>query len=120
MIELYTRNTSNGHKISIALEELGLPYVIRPVNTFVGEQFAPEFVALSPNAKIPVIVDTDSGLTVYESNTILLYLAGKAGRPMPTDAARRFDALQLLFFQAASIGPIFGQRRKIRRRSGSA
>lgn len=110
MIELYTHNTPNGHKISIALEELGLPYEVKRVDTFVGEQFSPEFVAISPNAKIPVIVDTDTGITVYESNAILLYLADKAGRLMPTDPKGRHEALQLLFFQAASVGPMFGQR----------
>lgn len=110
MIELYTHNTPNGHKISIALEELGLPYEVKRVDTFVGQQFAPEFVALNPNAKIPVIVDTDTGVTVFESNAILLYLAEKAGRLMPVDLEGRHHAVELLFFQAASVGPMFGQR----------
>lgn len=110
MIELYTHNTPNGHKISIALEELGLPYTVKRVNTFAGEQFAPDFVALNPNAKIPVIVDTETGVTVYESNAILLYLAEKAGRLMPTDLKGRHEAMELLFLQAASVGPMFGQR----------
>lgn len=110
MIELYTHNTPNGHKISIVLEELGLPYVVKRVNTFVGEQFSPEFVVLNPNAKIPVIVDTETGQTVYESNAILLYLAEKTGRLMPTDLNGRYEALELLFLQAASVGPMFGQR----------
>lgn len=110
MIELYTHNTPNGHKISIALEELGLAYVVKRINTFVGEQFSPEFVALNPNSKIPVIVDTETGVTVYESNAILVYLAEKAGALLPTDIKGRFEALQLLFLQASSIGPMFGQR----------
>ncbi len=110
MIELYTHNTPNGHKISIALEELGLPYVVKRVNTFTGEQFSPAFVALNPNGKIPVIVDTETGQVVYESNAILLYLAEKAGRLMPTDKKGRFEALELLFMQASSVGPMFGQR----------
>jgi GST-like protein len=110
MIELYTHNTPNGHKISIALEELGLRYEVKRVNTFIGEQFAPEFVTLNPNAKIPVIVDTETGQTVYESNAILLYLAEKTARLLPTDPKGRFQAIQLLFFQAASVGPMFGQR----------
>jgi len=110
MIELYTHNTPNGHKISIALEELGLPYTVKRVNTFAGEQFAPEFVDLNPNAKIPVIVDTETGQVIYESNAILLYLAEKTGRLMPADPAGRFEAIELLFLQAASVGPMFGQR----------
>lgn len=110
MIELYTHNTPNGHKISIALEELGLPYTVKRVNTFTGAQFEPDFVALNPNSKIPVIVDTETGIVVYESNAILLYLAEKAGKLMPTDPKGRFEALQLLFLQAASVGPMFGQR----------
>ncbi len=110
MIELYTHNTPNGHKISIALEELGMLYVVKRVNTFTGEQFSPEFVEINPNAKIPVIVDTETGHIVYESNAILLYLAEKAGRLMPTDVKVRFEALQLLFMQASSVGPMFGQR----------
>lgn len=110
MIDLYTHNTPNGHKISIALEEFGLAYTVKRVNTFNGEQFAPDFVAMSPNAKIPVIVDHDTGQVVYESNAILLYLAEKAGKLMPTDPKGRFEALELLFLQAASVGPMFGQR----------
>lgn len=110
MIDLYTHNTPNGHKISIALEELGLPYAVKRVNTFAGEQFAPDFVAMNPNAKIPVIVDHDTGQVVYELNAILLYLAEKAGRLIPADPKGRFEAIELLFFQAASIGPMFGQR----------
>lgn len=110
MIELYTHNTPSGHKISIVLEELGLPYVVKRVNTFVGEQFSPEFLALNPNAKIPVIVDTEMGQTVYESNAIFLYLAEKTGQLMPTDLNGRYEALELLFLHAASVGPMFGQR----------
>lgn len=110
MIDLYTHNTPNGHKISIALEELGLPYTVRRVNTFVGEQFAPDFVAMNPNAKIPLIVDHETGQVVYESNAILLYLAEKTGRLIPADPKGRFEAIELLFFQAASVGPMFGQR----------
>lgn len=110
MIELYTHNTPNGHKISIALEELELPYEVKRVDTSIGSQFEPDFVALNPNAKIPVIVDTETGVVVYESNAILLYLAEKAGKLLPTDQKGRYEAIQLLFLQAASIGPMFGQR----------
>lgn len=110
MITLITHNTPNGHKISIALEELGLPYEARTVDVRTGAQFAPDFVRLNPNAKIPVIVDDETGQVVYESNAILLYLADKAGRLVPKDGPARWEALQLLFFQAASVGPMFGQR----------
>ncbi|MEJ1935427.1 glutathione S-transferase family protein [Nostoc sp. NIES-2111] len=110
MITFYGHGSPNPHKVAIALEELGLPYETQLVNTFAGEQFAPEFVALNPNSKVPVIVDHDAGLTVYESNAILLHLAVKTGRLLPREPAERSEALQLLFFQAASIGPMFGQR----------
>lgn len=110
MITLYAHGCPNPHKISIALEELGLPYETRIVNIWEGEQFNPEFTALNPNAKVPAIVDRETGLTIYESNAILLYLAEKTGKLFPADAYQRWKGLQLLFFQAASIGPMFGQR----------
>ena len=110
MIQLYTHNTPNGHKISIALEELELPYTVKPINVHQGEQFKEEFVALNPNAKVPVIVDQETGQTVFESCAILLYLADKTGRLIPQSNSGRWEAIQWLFFQAASIGPMFGQR----------
>jgi GSH-dependent disulfide-bond oxidoreductase len=107
---LYTHNTPNGFKVSIALEELGLPYEVRRVNVHAGEQFLPDFVALNPNAKVPVLTDTKAGITLAESNAILVYLAEKVGALLPSDLAGRTKARELLFFQAASIGPMFGQR----------
>jgi len=110
MLVLYTHNTPNGHKISIALEELGLEFRVERVNIFVGEQFAANFTALSPNGKIPVLVDEEADVSVYESNAILLYLADKTQRLMPAGLKQRQEAMQLLFLQAASVGPMFGQR----------
>lgn len=110
MLTLYTHNTPNGHKVTIALEELGLPYELQRVNVHVGEQFAPDFVASNPNAKVPVLKDDETGIVTAESNAILLYLAGKSGKLMPGDAAGRAKLMELMFFQAASVGPMFGQR----------
>ena len=109
MIDFYTASAPNGYKISIALEEFGLPYNVKQVNIREGEQFKPEFLALNPNAKIPVIVDNETGQTVFESCAILLYLADKTGKFMPTSANSRWEVIQWLFFQAASIGPMLGQ-----------
>ncbi|UKO99751.1 glutathione S-transferase family protein [Nostoc sp. UHCC 0870] len=109
MIDLYTHNTPNGYKISICLEELELPYSVKVVDVRQGEQFKDEFLALNPNAKIPVIVDHETGQTVFESCAILLYLADKTGRLIPSGQAR-WEVIQWLFFQAASIGPMLGQR----------
>ncbi len=110
MIDLYTHNTPNGHKISICLEELNLPYTVKVVDVYQGEQFKDEFLALNPNAKIPAIFDHDTGETVFESCAILLYLADKVGKLVPLSGKARCEAIQWLFFQAANIGPIFGQR----------
>ncbi len=110
MIDLYTHNTPNGYKISICLDELDIPYTVKVVDVRQGEQFNDEFLALNPNAKVPVIVDHDTGITVFESCAILLYLADKAGRLVPSSGRARWEAIQWLFFQAASIGPTFGQR----------
>lgn len=113
MITLYTWSTPNGYKVSIALEELGLPYEIRPIDITRGEQKSPEFLALSPTNKIPVIVD-EAGpggqpITVFESGAILLYLAGKTGRLLPSDLRDRLEAMQWLMFQMGSVGPMLGQ-----------
>jgi GSH-dependent disulfide-bond oxidoreductase len=110
MITLYAHGSPNPHKISIALEELRLSYETKIINVWEGEQFKPEFTALNPNAKVPVIVDHETGQTIYESNAILLYLAEKTGKLFPTETQQRWKGLQLLFFQAASIGAMFGQR----------
>jgi GST-like protein len=112
MIDLYTWKTPNGRKVSIMLEEIGLPYRVVPVNLAENAQYAPAFVALNPNARIPVIVDQDAPggpLTVIESGAILLYLAEKSGRLVPADVRGRSEAMQWLMFQMAGIGPMLGQ-----------
>jgi glutathione S-transferase/GST-like protein len=110
MIDLYTAATPNGHKISIALEELGLPYTVRPVDLGKGEQRRPEFLALSPNGRIPAIVDREAGdFAVFESGAILIYLAEKTGRLLPADPKGRSLVMQWLMFQMGGIGPMMGQ-----------
>ncbi len=110
MIALYTAPTPNGHKVSIALEELGLPYEVHVVNLLAGEQKRTEFLAINPNGRIPAIVDRDEGdFAVFESGAILLYLAEKAGRLLPTDRKGRSLVTQWLMFQMAGIGPMMGQ-----------
>ncbi len=110
MIELFTFGSTNGHKVAIALEELGLPYEVRTVNVFAGEGQSPDFLAINPAGKIPVIRDPDADLVLTESDAILLYLAEKAGRLMPLAGKLRTRALELLFLQASLQGPMFGQR----------
>ncbi|TMQ09919.1 MAG: thiol:disulfide oxidoreductase [Deltaproteobacteria bacterium] len=114
MIDLYFWQTPNGRKISIALEELELPHQIFPINIARGEQFKPEFLAISPNNRIPAIVDhkpADGGppLPVFESGAILLYLADKTGKLMPADLRGRTAVLEWLMWQMGGIGPMFGQ-----------
>jgi GST-like protein len=111
MIDLYTFATPNGRKVSIALEELGLPYTVKVVDITKNEQFKPEFLAINPNNKIPAIVDHDvpGGLSLFESGAILVYLAEKTGRLMPTDPTRRAEVMQWLMFQMSGVGPVFGQ-----------
>jgi GSH-dependent disulfide-bond oxidoreductase len=114
MIDLYYWTTPNGHKITIFLEEAGLPYKIIPVNISKGDQFKPEFLAISPNNRIPAIVDhnpNDGGapISVFESGAILLYLAEKTGRFIRTDLRRKVEATQWLFWQMAGLGPMAGQ-----------
>ena len=113
MIECYTWKTSNGRKATIMLEECGLDYNLHPINIGEGDQFTPDYVALNPNAKIPTIVDTDgpdgAPYTVIESGAILMYLAEKTGKFMPSETAARFEVIQWLMFQMGGIGPIFGQ-----------
>jgi GST-like protein len=113
MIDLYTWTTPNGVKISIALEELDLPYRVFPINISEGEQFAPEFLKISPNHRIPAIVDSDGPngepLSIFESGAILIYLADKSGRLLPAEGADRYSVIQWLMFQMANVGPMFGQ-----------
>lgn len=114
MIDLYTWKTPNGQKIHIMLEECGLPYTVHPVNIGAGEQFAPEFLKMSPNNKIPVIVDQEGledgePITIFESGAILIYLADKVQKFLPKSKAAKFEVLQWLMFQMASVGPMFGQ-----------
>ncbi len=109
MIDLYTAPTPNGWKVSVALEELALPYEPHVIDLSKGEQHTPEFLAMNPNGRIPVITDRDTGLHVFESGAILLYLAEKAGRLLPTDTAGRYRVMQWLMFQMAGIGPMQGQ-----------
>ena len=110
MIKLYTWKTPNGRKISIALEELELAYEVHPIDIMKDEQFAPEFLAISPNNKIPAIVDTETGVSVFESGAILLYLANKTGRLTPAHASAEYwDMLQWLFWQVGGFGPMLGQ-----------
>jgi GST-like protein len=109
MIDLYTFATPNGRKISIMLEEVGLPYTVHEVDIGKDEQFRPEFLKISPNNKIPAIVDRDTGLAMMESGAILLYLAEKSGMMMPKDESLRWQAIQWLMVQMGSVGPMLGQ-----------
>ncbi len=109
MIDLYTWSTPNGRKISVMLEETGLPYEVHPVNIREDEQFKPDFLAISPNNKIPAIVDRDTGVSVFESGAILIYLAEKAGQLLPEAGPERAKTLEWLMWQMASWGPMLGQ-----------
>ena len=113
MIDLYTWSTPNGRKVSIMLEETGLDYHVKPVNIGQGEQFAPEFLKISPNNRIPAIVDhagpKGQAFALFESGAILLYLAYKSGKLLPGDPAQQFKVMQWLMFQMGGIGPMFGQ-----------
>ncbi len=115
MIELYTYATPNGKKPLIMLEEVGLPYTLKKIDISKGEQFSPEFVKINPNSKIPAIVDTDTNISVFESGAILIYLAEKTGKLLPTDTKARIKVIEWLMFQMANIGPIFGQLGHFRR-----
>jgi GST-like protein len=113
LIDLYTWSTPNGRKVSIMLEETGLDYRVKPVNIGQGEQFAPEFLKISPNNRIPAIVDhagpKGQPFALFESGAILLYLAYKSGKLLPGDPAQQFKVMQWLMFQMGGIGPMFGQ-----------
>jgi GST-like protein len=113
MIDLYTASTPNGRKISIMLEETGLPYEAHHVDIGNDDQFEPAFLDISPNNKIPAIVDPDGPdgepISMFESGAILIYLAEKTGQFMPTEARPRYEVLQWLMFQMGGVGPFFGQ-----------
>jgi len=109
LIDLYTSATPNGWKVSMALEEMKLPYEVHLVDLSKGDQHTPEFRTLNPNARIPVITDRETGVTVFESGAILLYLAERSGKLMPRDLAGRYDVMQWLMFQMSGIGPMQGQ-----------
>ena len=109
MIDLYTWTTPNGRKVSVMLEECGLEYSVHPVNIREGDQFKPEYVKICPNSKIPAIVDRDSGLSMFESGAILVYLAEKTGKFLPVKQPGRGKVLEWLFWQMANVGPMFGQ-----------
>ena len=119
MIDLYYWTTPNGHKITIFLEETGLPYSIKPINIGKGDQFAPEFLKISPNNRIPAIVDhapADGGapLSIFESGAILEYLADKCGKFLPRDVRGRAEVMQWLFWQMGGLGPMLGQAHHFR------
>lgn len=110
MIDLYTAATPNGHKVSIALEELALPYTLQVLDLSKGEQKLPEFLAINPNGRIPAIVDrAEDDFAVFESGACLMYLAEKTGQLMPTDMKGRSRVVQWLMFQMGGIGPMMGQ-----------
>lgn len=118
MIEVYSWATPNGHKVHIMLEECGLPYRVIPIDIGTGDQFRPEFLAISPSNKIPAIVDPHgpegSAISLFESGAILIYLAAKTGRFMPESIHARYEVLQWLMFQMGSVGPMLGQAHHFR------
>jgi GST-like protein len=109
VIDLYTWTTPNGRKGSIMLEEVGLDYEVHPIDIGDGAQFSPEFLAVSPNNKIPAIVDRELDVSIFESGAILIYLAEKTGQLLPTEVVPRAKVLEWLMFQMSGIGPILGQ-----------
>jgi len=113
MIDLYTWTTPNGRKVSVMLEECGLPYKVHEINIGKDEQFTPEFIAVNPNSKIPAIVDSEGPdgrpMSMFESGAILVYLSAKTGKFLPESPRGKFEALQWLMFQMGGVGPMFGQ-----------
>jgi GST-like protein len=118
MIEVYSWATPNGHKVHVMLEECGLPYRVHAVDIGAGEQFDPGFLKISPNNKIPAIVDPDGPegrpISLFESGAILLYLAGKTGRFLPESVSAKYEVLQWLMFQMGGVGPMLGQTHHFR------
>jgi GSH-dependent disulfide-bond oxidoreductase len=109
MIDLYTWTTPNGRKVSIALEELGLPYKSHAIDISKDEQFAPAFLKISPNNRIPAIVDNDNGMSLFESGAILIYLADKTGKLLPKAGEARYRVIEWLMWQMGGVGPMLGQ-----------
>ncbi len=109
MIDLYTWSTPNGRKASIMLEEVGLPYTVHPVNIGKNEQFEPAFLKISPNNRIPAIVDRDNGMSLFESGAILMYLAEKTGKLWPKEGEAYWRVVEWLMWQMGGVGPMFGQ-----------
>lgn len=109
MIDLYTWTTPNGRKVSIALEEMGLPYTVHAIDISKDEQFAPDFLKISPNNRIPAIVDRDNNFSLMESGAILLYLAEKTGKLLPKDVQKRYRVIEWLMWQMGGVGPMLGQ-----------
>ncbi|WP_432259667.1 glutathione binding-like protein [Cupriavidus sp. TMH.W2] len=118
MIDAYTWATPNGHKVHIMLEECGLEYKVHPINIGAGDQFGEDFLKISPNNKIPAIVDPDGPdgkpISLFESGAILLYLAGKTGKFLPEDVRGKYETLQWLMFQMGGVGPMLGQAHHFR------
>jgi GSH-dependent disulfide-bond oxidoreductase len=119
MIELYTWPTPNGHKVQIMLEEIGMPYTIHPIDITRGAQFDPDYLALNPNNRVPTIVDEDgpdgAPITVFETGAILIYLAEKTGRFIPSEARARCEVIQWLMWQMGGLGPMLGQAQHFHR-----
>ena len=119
MIDLYTWTTPNGRKVSIMLEETGLDYTVHPIDIMKGDQHQPDFLTISPNNKIPAIVDPDgpggAPIALFESAAILIYLAEKAGTLLPTEPRARYRVMEWLMFQMGGVGPMFGQAHHFRR-----
>ncbi len=109
MIDLYTWTTPNGRKVSILLEELGVKYNVHPININEGDQKTPEFLKIGPNNKIPVIVDTDTGVSIMETGAIMIYLAEKNGKFLPTDPLKKIEVIEWLMWQMGGLGPMLGQ-----------
>jgi len=109
MIDLYTWTTPNGRKVSILLEELGVDYTVHPINIGQGDQKTPEFLKIGPNNKIPVIVDSETGASVMESGAIMIYLAEKYGKFLPTDPLKKTEVMEWLMWQMGGLGPMLGQ-----------
>ncbi len=118
MLELFTWPTPNGHKIHIMLEECGLPYKVIPINIGAGDQFKPDFLRISPNNKMPALVDSDGPdgkpISLFESGAILIYLAAKTGKFMPSTTRGKYQVLQWLMFQMGGVGPMLGQNHHFR------